>query len=311
MPFGTSNEYKEGARESNYVYDVIIKEGVERAAKQIGLKMTLVREVDRLVPGSITNSVIKYLAYSDVVVVDITGKNPNVFFSLGIRYTLSRRNTVLLCQEDETIPFDIRSYRIVRYSLFDPTKAVAALAKHISLAYAGDICDSPVYDTLPELEIALHPPDVPKRVSCFISYSSKDSEFASKLHVDLRAVGIDCWFAPEDIKGGDKVYDQITEAIQRQDKLLLILSEHSINSNWVAQEIRKINERERKEGKKMLFPIRLTSFETIRDWELFDSDEGLDLASMVREYYIPDFSEWTNADSYKEAFDRLLRDLRA
>ena len=34
--------------------------------------------------------------------------------------------------------------------------------------------------------------------SCFISYSSKDQEFAERLHADLQSKNVRCWFAPED-----------------------------------------------------------------------------------------------------------------
>ncbi len=69
--------------------------------------------------------------------------------------------------------------------------------------------------------------------SCFISYSTKDQEFAERLHADLQAKGVRCWFAPHDMKGGRKLHEQIDEAIRLHDKLLLILSEHSMSSNWV------------------------------------------------------------------------------
>ena len=40
--------------------------------------------------------------------------------------------------------------------------------------------------------------------SCFISYSSQDDDFAQRLHADLQHQGVRCWFAPEDLKIGDK-----------------------------------------------------------------------------------------------------------
>jgi hypothetical protein len=46
-------------------------------------------------------------------------------------------------------------------------------------------------------------------------------------------------------------------------------------------------------------------------WRCFDADSGRDLAIEVREYFIPDFSNWKNHDSFEAAFDKLLRDLRA
>ena len=64
--------------------------------------------------------------------------------------------------------------------------------------------------------------------SCFISYSTHDQEFAERLHADLQAKGVRCWFAPHDIKGGRKIHEQIDEAIRLHDRLLLILSEHSM-----------------------------------------------------------------------------------
>ena len=41
------------------------------------------------------------------------------------------------------------------------------------------------------------------------------------------------------------------------------------------------------------------------------SDEGIDLAEEVREYYIPDFSDWKNHDSYAKGFKKLLDGLKA
>ena len=147
--------------------------------------------------------------------------------------------------------------------------------------------------------------------SCFISYSTHDQEFAERLHADLQAKGVRCWFAPHDIKGGRKIHEQIDEAIRLHDRLLLILSEHSMSSEWVKTEIAKARKREVKEGKRVLFPVRLVGFETLRDWECFDGDTGKDSAREIREYFIPDFSNWKDHDSYQTAFQRLVRDLKA
>ncbi len=147
--------------------------------------------------------------------------------------------------------------------------------------------------------------------SCFISYSTRDQEFADRLHADLQTRGVRCWFAPEEIKGGRKLHEQIDEAIRLHDKLLLILSEHSMSSNWVKTEIANAQEREKREGKQLLFPITLVPFEAIKQWKLFDADIGMDSAREIREYFIPDFSNWKDHDSYQTAFQRLVKDLKA
>jgi uncharacterized protein YjbI with pentapeptide repeats len=147
--------------------------------------------------------------------------------------------------------------------------------------------------------------------SCFISYSSKDQEFAERIHADLQAKGVRCWYAPEEMKGGRKLHEQIDEAIRLHDKLLLILSEHSMSSHWVKTEIANAREREEREGKQLLFPITLVPFEAIKQWKLFDADIGIDSGREIREYFIPDFSNWKEHDSYQTAFQRLVKDLKA
>lgn len=147
--------------------------------------------------------------------------------------------------------------------------------------------------------------------SCFISYNHKDEEFAMRLYSRMRDAHIRVWFAPEDVKGGEKLHEQIESAIQYHDKLLIVLSDSSLQSEWVMTEIRKARKAERINKRRKLFPIRLVSMETIKEWECFDADSGKDLAIEVREYYIPDFSDWKQHDAFESAFERLLRDLRA
>jgi TIR domain/Pentapeptide repeats (9 copies) len=144
--------------------------------------------------------------------------------------------------------------------------------------------------------------------SCFISYSSEDTDFADRLYDDLRKKKIPCWFAPHHIRGGKKVYEQIEAAI-RSDRVLLVLSEYSMKSEWVKTEIASARRREVLENRPVLFPIRLVSYEAIKKWESFDADIGRDSAKEVREYHIPDFSNWRNRVAYEEAFQRLLDDL--
>lgn len=146
--------------------------------------------------------------------------------------------------------------------------------------------------------------------SCFISYSTKDQEFATRLHADLQASGVRCWFAPHDIKGGKKLHEQIDWAIHFHDRTLLILSPGSINSAWVKTEIAKTRKREVEEKRQILFPIRLLEFDVLKKWECFDADTGTDSAKEIREYFIPDFSNWKDHDSYQKAFKDLLRDLK-
>jgi hypothetical protein len=146
--------------------------------------------------------------------------------------------------------------------------------------------------------------------SCFISYSSKDEEFTKRLYTDLNNRGVSCWFAPEDVQGGRKLEEQIDQAIGRYKRLLLILSSYSMNSEWVKTEIAKARQGEVQEKRQVLFPVGLVSYEAIRGWECFDADTGKDSAPEIREYFIPDFSNWKNYEAYQVAFHQLLRGLK-
>ena len=147
--------------------------------------------------------------------------------------------------------------------------------------------------------------------SCFISYSTEDEAFARRLHERMRAEHLRVWFAPEDIQGGKKIHEQLEGAIQVYDKLLLVLSEHSIASEWVMTEVYNARQTELRQQRRKLFPIRLTDMDALKAWRCFDADTGKDLAREVREYHVPDFTNWKDHDAFELAFARLLRDLRA
>jgi hypothetical protein len=146
--------------------------------------------------------------------------------------------------------------------------------------------------------------------SVFISYSSRDEEFVRYLDSQLRLYGINVWFAPNSMRGGKKIHEQVERAIGERDKLILVLSEASLQSNWVSTEIIAAFSREERQERQIFYPIRVVDFEAIRAWKLFDADSGLDIARRVREYYIPDFSEWRNPLNIAEQLSRLVEDLR-
>jgi hypothetical protein len=77
------------------------------------------------------------------------------------------------------------------------------------------------------------------------------------LYADLQRERIRCWFAPEDLKIGHKFRPEIDSAIRLYDKLLIILSEQSVTSEWVEKEVETAFEKERRDKKPVLFPIRL------------------------------------------------------
>jgi len=86
-------------------------------------------------------------------------------------------------------------------------------------------------------------------------------------------------------------------------KLLILLSEHSIASNWVAYEVERALNKEPQGMPNVLFPIRV-------DHAVMRSQAGwADDSKSTR--HIGDFTQWKDHDEYQKVFDRLLRDLQA
>ena len=117
------------------------------------------------------------------------------------------------------------------------------------------------------------------------------------------SLGVRCWFAPEDLKIGDRFQERIEESIRVHDKLLLVLSENSVVSPWVEREVQAAFEREHRSGKLVLFPIRVDEavMEASKAWA----------ADIRRTRHIGEFGNWRDHNSYKKALERLLRDLKS
>jgi uncharacterized protein YjbI with pentapeptide repeats len=137
--------------------------------------------------------------------------------------------------------------------------------------------------------------------SLAISHASQDLAFVERLYADLQHKGVRCWSAHKDMKIGEEFRSRIDTSIHGHDRLLLILSEHSIKSRWVQKEVETAFEKEEKEHRLVLFPIRL-------DDAIMQLTVGW-AADIRRRRHIGDLTQWKEYDAYQQAFARLLRDL--
>ena len=156
-----------------------------------------------------------------------------------------------------------------------------------------------IIEAIPSLVGSLKPIDF---YSCFISYSSQDEVFAKRLHADLQSHNVRCWFAPEDMKIGEKFWHRIDESIKLYDKLLVILSQYSVESEWVEREVMAALEKEQQQKRLVLFPITLD--------DAFKQTNAPWAADLRRQRQIGDFTRWKEHDEYQKALNRLLHDLK-
>jgi uncharacterized protein YjbI with pentapeptide repeats len=137
--------------------------------------------------------------------------------------------------------------------------------------------------------------------SCFISYSAKEEEFARRLYDDLKGREVRCWFFPEDAKWGQPVWGEIDRATKLYDKLVVVCSERSLQSGPVLREIERALQREDREKKNILFPIRIDNY-LFEKWE---HPRKADVVSKVA----GDFRDCEDQRAYGKALDRLVHAL--
>ena len=135
----------------------------------------------------------------------------------------------------------------------------------------------------------------------FISHATKDLDFVDKLRNDLETNGFACFIAPESLKAGDDILEGLFSGISGTEKFLIILSKHSIMSNWVHREFNEALRLEDKIKRKFIVPIRL-------DDEPFKaSPKWIDFLKMRQ---IDDFKKWDQNKYYRDAFKKLLSALK-
>ena len=96
--------------------DQVLKYIIEPVVDSIGYVALRADQISK--SGSITNQVIEHLIDDALVIADLTGHNPNVFYELALRHAI-RKPVVLIIEEGEDIPFDIKTERTIFFNHTD------------------------------------------------------------------------------------------------------------------------------------------------------------------------------------------------
>lgn len=100
---------------------------------------------------NILKDIVEGIYNAEIVIADLTGLNPNVFYELGLAHAMHKK-VIILTQDIGELPFDIKSYRAVQYSLkfFEIPKLVDELRKLLDGAIDGSVkYGNPVSDYCP------------------------------------------------------------------------------------------------------------------------------------------------------------------
>jgi hypothetical protein len=106
------------------------------------MRLTVARADDFFTTESVIGDIWSAIFHALAVVADCTGRNPNVFYEIGIAHTLGR-DTVLITQSKEDVPFDLRHLRYIQYD-FTP-RGTQALEKRLRETMATLVWDRPYH----------------------------------------------------------------------------------------------------------------------------------------------------------------------
>lgn len=98
---------------SDWIFQIVIRPELEAGgyvAKRADSSLGVVAIMQDIVQG---------ITDSDLIVADLTGRNPNVFYELGIAHAL-RKDVLMIARSSQDIPFDLAAYRTVVYSVALP-----------------------------------------------------------------------------------------------------------------------------------------------------------------------------------------------
>ena len=112
-------------------YDVLYQDIVKPTFEEAGYTVHRADDMDN--QQSILSDIVSGILNADLLVADLTDGNPNVYYELGLAHA-SKKPVILISQDVDGTPFDLRSYRVIAYDLrFDRIGAIKERLKDLAL----------------------------------------------------------------------------------------------------------------------------------------------------------------------------------
>lgn len=187
-------------------FDRVYRKIIQPAAAAAGLTCVRCDEIQGA--GSIHEDMFRHVRAADVVVVDISTLNANVFYELGVRHALRRKVTVLIQRKGTVAPFNIQGYRIITYDETAPESIRATIEEISSFIRAGraaDDSDSPIYKHLPLLRVTMAAVPPEQRIleeTTFVDYAvvARPSVIVGFVTGDIAKLqNVDVWVNSENV----------------------------------------------------------------------------------------------------------------
>ncbi len=155
MPYGKIGEPVPGFEQDERAYFDSVYEFICETVE--GLKIKPLRSDRTPEAAPIHSKMLTDIIDADLAIVDITNRNPNVFYELGVRHTARRSTTLLIGSADTKPPFNITGIRVISYDLASLESRAASekkLRDAIVANLSSRVTDSLVHALLPGLNLS-------------------------------------------------------------------------------------------------------------------------------------------------------------
>lgn len=130
-------------------FDRVEKELIQPALQSIGISGGTTGEIVKA--GNIRHDMFQQLLVADLVIVDISLHNANIFYELGIRHALRDKRTILIRCSGIEVPLNLKTDRYLTYDAATPASCLPTLIDTLRDTIASHDKDSPVFLLLPQL----------------------------------------------------------------------------------------------------------------------------------------------------------------
>ncbi len=203
------------------------------------------RADDLFRPSTIVNDIWSYTKKAKLLLADLTGKNSNVFYELGLAHALAKP-VILVAESMEEIPFDLRSLRVITYDKNDPEWG--KILRDKLEASITEVLKSPIAAVLPAfLEVKEGTPKVTPHEKELIEIKQE----LDLLRREVRSSG-----RSEPVEVRRPIEPRPIEPLEAKERIQLYLSERmpidlivrrlgamGVPEVWVINEIKKIQQR--------------------------------------------------------------------
>jgi hypothetical protein len=105
--------------------------GVKQYLEQAFPGISVVRGDDQALTVPLLQKIADFIRQADVVVADCSGRNPNVFYELGLAHAFEKPVVLITSDPIDQAPTDIRAFEFISYAELEPDKFLARLEQSL------------------------------------------------------------------------------------------------------------------------------------------------------------------------------------